>query len=203
MKTETNGRYAFLNLISDLKNSPKLNISLFHCVTPQKISRNSMGIKRDWKRKWNANDESQLHWQLKILCKCHKLLQLSFLLAMNIWYVLDNKATKIWHLISTSITRYIRIAYFWRGSGTFIVDFKHIQHNAQVFPFLTLNVYSPITFDYRGILKTLLNILANVYLSKVKNRNTRTRCEICFKLTIKRTRTKPLLVTLNISHTFS
>ena len=41
-------------------------------------------------------------------------------------------------------------------------------------------------FTHRGVLRTLPNIYpAGSYMFKVNNRNTRTRCEICSKLTIK------------------
>ena len=53
--------------------------------------------------------------------------------------------------------------------------------------------------------------LANIFLFKVNNRNTRKRCEICSKLTIKTPERRDvtgvvlvfLLLTLNIFHTFS
>ena len=44
---------------------------------------------------------------------------------------------------------------------------------------------------------------AGIYLLKVSNRNTRTRCEICSKLTIKRSERRQWLVVVNfedISH---
>ena len=41
--------------------------------------------------------------------------------------------------------------------------------------------------------------LAGNYMFKFNSRNTRTRCEICLKLTIKKTKT--LLLSLNIFHT--
>ena len=43
---------------------------------------------------------------------------------------------------------------------------------------------------------------AGIYLLKVNNRNTRTRCEICSKLTIKIPVLVSLLLTLNKFHTF-
>ena len=43
--------------------------------------------------------------------------------------------------------------------------------------------------------------LAGIYLLKINNRNTRTRREICSKLTIKAPERRPLLLTLNILHT--
>ena len=46
-----------------------------------------------------------------------------------------------------------------------------------------------------------LYIFLDIYLFKVNNRNTRTMCEICSKLTIK-TPIKSLLLTLNRFHSF-
>ena len=52
-----------------------------------------------------------------------------------------------------------------RRPGVLIVNFEHISHLVLVFLLLTLN---------------------GNYMFKVNNRNTRTRCEICSKLTIKK-----------------
>ena len=53
-------------------------------------------------------------------------------------------------------------------SGVFIDNFEHMSHLFVVILFLVLNKYP-----------------AANYILKVNNRNTRTRCEICSKLTIK------------------
>ena len=53
-----------------------------------------------------------------------------------------------------------------------------------------------------------MNIRSGIYMFKVNNRNTRTRCEICLKLTIKTPERRPpgivlvsLLLALHIFHT--
>ena len=58
--------------------------------------------------------------------------------------------------------------------------------------------------NYFGLLNFLTFFPAGIYLLKVNNRNIRTRCEICSKLTIKATVNVvlvSLLLTLNIFHT--
>ena len=69
----------------------------------------------------------------------------------------------------------------------------HLESNFQYLPFLNIWHVS----DTKSV-KTSLNIvlLAGNYMFKVNNRNTRTRCEICSKLTIKIS----LLLTLIIFH---
>ena len=55
-----------------------------------------------------------------------------------------------------------------------------IQQIGLVFLLLTLNRYLPIGFEY-----WTANFPPNIYQFKVNNRNTRKKCEICSKLTIK------------------
>ena len=58
---------------------------------------------------------------------------------------------------------------------------KHIQKQNLLIQYLQSNQYRLIRF-----IKLLLRFLpADIYLLKVNNRNTSTRCEICLKLTIK------------------
>ena len=69
------------------------------------------------------------------------------------------------------------------------------------FQFCAVNLGGKVV--YRKRLKNT-SIPGGIYLLKVSNRNTTTRCEICSKLTIKtpeRRHPVPLLITFNIFHT--
>ena len=60
----------------------------------------------------------------------------------------------------------------------FSANFEHISHAFLVFLLTNL-----VTYLFPGLNKK--PIPANIYLFKVNNKNTRKRCEICSKLTIK------------------
>ena len=70
------------------------------------------------------------------------------------------------------------------------VNFEHISHLTLVFLLLTFSADN-CRLGYIQIITNVLSLLtryfypAGNYMFKVNNRNTRTRCEICSKLTIK------------------
>ena len=69
------------------------------------------------------------------------------------------------------------------------------KHWYKYFPFLVI-------FNMQKSVSSSYSIFpAGNYTFKVDNRNTRTRCEICSKLTIKTPKRRQWRITLNISHT--
>ena len=74
----------------------------------------------------------------------------------------------------------------WRRFGVVIVNFEHISDLALVFLLLTLSSYvwqEPKCASEMCIERKAFPV--DIYMFKVNNRNTRTRCEICSKLTKK------------------
>ena len=107
----------------------------------------------------------------------------------------------------------------WQGLNMSVILVTVLQRNITSY-FLhldeeqTLNEFpippksnSHVSYDVL-FLSSMLASPAGNYIFKVNNRNTRTRCEICSKLTIKASERRhwvalmSLLLTLNIFHTF-
>ena len=90
--------------------------------------------------------------------------------------------------ISDFISRYVKTAAY--------MEFRTLYEKY-------VNLYHSIVLRLQGIKM----LAVGIYLLKVNNRNTRTRCEICSKLTLKTPERRqwrslvPLLLIFNIFHT--
>ena len=88
-----------------------------------------------------------------------------------------NKLQSNWHWCSpVNLLHIFRTSFAKNTSGSLLL--KNGKSNSSILSFIYMWYFNP----------------AGIYMFNVNNRNTRTSCEICLKLTIKRT--------LNIFHIF-
>ena len=95
------------------------------------------------------------------------------------------------------------VLWIWRVFFLFFLIIRAKYRNISLARNLIYRIYlwnsHPRNSTYVKNKKSLWKIPAGNYVLKVNNRNTRTKCEICLKLTIKTP--VSLLLTLNIFHT--
>ena len=101
------------------------------------------------------------------------------------------------NIFSLGIVAKFTLSHDFSGNRNQLIPLKSLSKvNHAVEKWLSALLFTPS--------KTPMNP-AGIYLFKVNNRNTRTRCEICSKLTIKTPERRQwlasLLLTLNIFHT--
>ena len=88
----------------------------------------------------------------------------------------------------------IRERHHWHRSDVFTVNFEHVSN---LFSCVSVVDFEQIKVSWEGSY-----LPAGIYLLKVNNRNTKTRCEICSKLTSANVVFMvSLSLTLNIFHT--
>ena len=88
----------------------------------------------------------------------------------------------------------IRERHHWHRSDVFTVNFEHVSN---LFSCVSVVDFEQIKVSWEGS-----HLPAGIYLLKVNNRNTKTRCKICSKLTSANVVFMvSLSLTLNIFHT--
>ena len=87
--------------------------------------------------------------------------------------LVDESVSNIYFMFRILVTDVVLVTYFTLLSSISISDFKHVF------------VYLVVSFQCSCELLRNCLFLAGIYLFGVNNRNTRTTCEICWKLAIK------------------